>query len=82
MGTPYVGETRLFAFGFAPQGWMPCDGSLVPISDNEQLFMLIGTTYGGDGESTFGLPKATGPCSGETPLNVCISLYGQTPQQG
>jgi microcystin-dependent protein len=81
MGT-YVGETRLFAFDFAPQGWMPCDGSVIPISENEQLFQLIGTTYGGDGENSFGLPKATGPCSGDAAINVCISLYGEWPQAG
>src|SRR3954454_10053554 len=54
---PYVGEIRIFAGNFAPAGWMDCDGQLLPISENETLFQLIGTTYGGDGESTFGLPN-------------------------
>jgi microcystin-dependent protein len=53
---PYVGEIRIFAGNFAPAGWMMCNGQLLPISENETLFQLIGTTYGGDGQSTFGLP--------------------------
>ncbi len=57
MGTPYVGEIRMFAGNFAPAGWMTCDGQLLPISEYETLFNLIGTTYGGDGQSTFGLPN-------------------------
>jgi microcystin-dependent protein len=60
MGQPYVGEIRLFAGNFAPAGWMLCDGQLLPISENEVLFQLIGTTYGGDGESTFALPDLRG----------------------
>src|SRR3954468_8702671 len=57
MAQPYVGEIRIFAGNFAPAGWMFCDGQLLPISENETLFQLIGTTYGGDGESTFALPN-------------------------
>lgn len=57
MAQPYVGEIRMFAGNFAPAGWMFCDGQLLPISENETLFQLIGTTYGGDGESTFALPN-------------------------
>jgi microcystin-dependent protein len=60
MADPYVGEIRLFAGNFAPAGWAFCDGSLLPISENEVLFQLIGTTYGGDGESTFALPDLRG----------------------
>lgn len=60
MATPYVGEIRLFAGNFAPAGWMFCNGALVPISENETLFQLIGTTYGGDGQTTFGLPDLRG----------------------
>src|SRR5688572_8353735 len=56
MAQPYVGEIRMFAGSFAPAGWMFCDGQLLPISENETLFQLIGTRYGGDGESTFALP--------------------------
>jgi microcystin-dependent protein len=57
MAQPYVGEIRMFAGFFNPSGWAFCDGSLLPISENETLFQLIGTTYGGDGESTFALPN-------------------------
>lgn len=57
MAQPYVGEIRMFAGNFAPSGWMFCDGQLLPISENETLFNLIGTTYGGDGQSTFALPN-------------------------
>ena len=57
MGTPFVGEIRMFAGNFAPAGWMFCQGQLLPISENETLFNLIGTTYGGDGQSTFALPN-------------------------
>ncbi len=56
MAQPYVGEIRMFAGNFAPAGWMLCSGQLLPISENETLFNLIGTTYGGDGQSTFALP--------------------------
>lgn len=57
MAQPYVGEIRMFAGNFAPAGWMFCSGQLLPISENETLFQLIGTTYGGDGQSTFALPQ-------------------------
>ena len=57
MAQPYVGEIRMFAGNFAPAGWMFCNGQLLPISENEPLFQLIGTTYGGDGQSTFALPQ-------------------------
>jgi microcystin-dependent protein len=60
MAQPYVGEIRMFAGNFAPAGWMFCEGQLLPISENETLFQLIGTTYGGDGEATFGLPDLRG----------------------
>lgn len=60
MAQPYVGEFRMFAGNFPPAGWMFCEGQLLPISENETLFQLIGTTYGGDGESTFALPDMRG----------------------
>src|SRR5215213_7855913 len=60
MAQPYVGEIRLFAGNFAPSGWMFCAGQLVPISENDALFTLIGTTYGGDGQETFALPDLRG----------------------
>lgn len=57
MAQPYVGEIRMFAGNFAPAGWMFCNGQLLAISENQTLFQLIGTTYGGDGETTFALPN-------------------------
>lgn len=60
MAQPYVGEIRIFAGNFAPAGWMFCEGQLLSISENETLFNLIGTTYGGDGQSTFALPDLRG----------------------
>jgi microcystin-dependent protein len=60
MAQPYVGEIRLFAGSFAPLGWLDCNGQLLSISENETLFQLIGTTYGGDGQETFALPNLQG----------------------
>src|SRR5207237_7087255 len=60
MAQPYVGEIHMFGGNFAPAGWMFCEGQLLPISEYETLFILIGTTYGGDGQSTFGLPDLRG----------------------
>jgi microcystin-dependent protein len=60
MGQPFVGEIRIFAGNFAPLGWSFCEGQLVSVSENEILFNLIGTTYGGDGQSTFALPDLRG----------------------
>jgi len=60
MAQPYVGEIRMFGGNFAPAGWMFCEGQLLPISENETLFNLIGTTYGGDGQETFALPDLRG----------------------
>ncbi len=60
MSQPYVGQIILVGFNFAPNGWFPCDGRLLPISQYETLFNLIGTTYGGDGQSTFALPDLRG----------------------
>jgi microcystin-dependent protein len=60
MSQPYVGEIRQFAGNFAPVGWSMCNGNLVSIADNNTLFALIGTTYGGDGVQTFGLPNLQG----------------------
>src|ERR1700681_1782571 len=57
MSSPYVGEIRMFGGNFAPAGWAFCNGALIPISENDTLFNLIGTTYGGDGQTTFALPN-------------------------
>jgi microcystin-dependent protein len=57
MSSPFIGEIRMFAGNFAPVGWSFCNGAIIPISQNDALFNLIGTTYGGDGQSTFALPN-------------------------
>jgi microcystin-dependent protein len=81
MATPFVGQIGLFGFNFAPKGWAFAAGQLLPISQNTALFSLLGTTYGGDGKSTFALPNLT---DGITPLQAGqgpgLSLYdlGQT----
>lgn len=63
---PYIGEITLFAGNFAPRGWMFCDGQVLPISSNQALFSILGTTYGGDGRTTFSLPYLRG----RTPINA------------
>lgn len=60
MNNGYIGEIRMFAGNYAPAGWALCEGQLIPISENDALFTLIGTTYGGDGQSTFALPDLRG----------------------
>ncbi|HVG92023.1 MAG TPA: tail fiber protein, partial [Alphaproteobacteria bacterium] len=57
MSQPFIGEIRMFAGNFAPVGWAFCNGALIPIAENDALFNLIGTTYGGDGQNTFALPN-------------------------
>ncbi len=65
-----VGEVRLFAGNFAPRGWSECNGQLVAINSNSTLFSILGTTYGGDGRTSFGLPKLQGPTSGAVGTNT------------
>jgi microcystin-dependent protein len=72
MAQPYIGEIRLFAGNFAPAGWAFCNGQLMAISDNEPLFQLIGTTYGGDGQNTFALPDL----QGRVPIHQGTSNFG------
>src|SRR3982751_6867869 len=72
MGSPYVGEIRMFAGNFQPAGWAFCDGSLLPISENDVLFNLIGTTYGGDGQETFALPNLLN----RVPIHAGTSTFG------
>lgn len=60
MGAPYLSEVRIMSFNFAPKGWAMCNGQLMPINQNQALFSLLGTTYGGDGRTTFGLPNLEG----------------------
>src|SRR6185369_4263364 len=77
MAQPYVGEIRMFAGNFNPNGWMFCEGQLLPISEFETLFNLIGTMYGGDGQSTFQLPDLRG----RIPLHFGTGGDGITYQQ-
>jgi microcystin-dependent protein len=60
MGTPYLSEIKIVSFNFAPKGWAFCNGQLLPINQNQALFSLLGTTYGGDGRVNFGLPNLQG----------------------
>ena len=60
MTEPFIGEIQVFPFGFAPRGWAQCNGQLLPINQNQALFSLLGTTYGGDGQTTFALPDLRG----------------------
>src|SRR5215203_3399154 len=78
MGQPYVGEIRLFAGNFPPNGWMFCEGQPLSISENDVLFQLIGTTYGGDGESTFNLPNL----ASRVPMHMGTGKDGTTYQIG
>src|SRR6185369_2631070 len=77
MAQPYVGEIRMFAGNFNPNGWMFCEGQLLPISEFETLFNLIGTMYGGDGQTTFALPDLRG----RIPLHFGTGPDGITYQQ-
>jgi len=78
MPEPYVGEIRMFAGNFAPNGWMFCEGQTLPIAENEVLFQLIGTTYGGDGEETFNLPNL----ASRVPIHMGTGPDGVTYQIG
>src|SRR5512147_2120277 len=60
MAEPFLSEIRIMSFGFPPKGWALCDGQLLPINQNQALFSILGTTYGGDGRVTFGLPDLRG----------------------
>ena len=74
----FIGEIRMFAGNFAPAGWAFCDGQLLPIAENDALFTLIGTTYGGDGEETFALPDLRG----RVPIHQGTAASGTTYQIG
>ena len=66
MAEPFMGEIRLMSFGYAPQGWALCNGQFLPINQNQALFALLGTTFGGNGQTTFALPDFRG----RTPIHV------------
>jgi microcystin-dependent protein len=75
MGTPFLGEIRIFSFGYAPKGWAMCNGQTLPINQNQALFSLLGTTYGGDGITNFVLPNL----QSRTPIYVGNGfVLGQT----
>ena len=75
MSNPYLGEIRCFSFGFAPKGWAQCNGQLLPINQNQALFAILGTTYGGDGRTNFALPDL----QGQAPAHFGAGfLLGQT----
>jgi microcystin-dependent protein len=75
MSSPFVAEIRIFACNFAPTGWAMCNGQLMPISQNTALFSLLGTTYGGDGKSTFALPNFQGSAPIQQGQGPGLSLY-------
>ena len=81
MAEPFLSEIRIFSFGFPPKGWALCNGQLLPINQNQGLFSLLGTTYGGDGRVTFGLPNLQGSVSigmGAHPLGERGGEQGHT----
>ncbi|MQA28556.1 MAG: tail fiber protein [Luteitalea sp.] len=75
---PFLGQIQLFPYTFAPRGWALCDGRSLPISQNQALFALIGTNFGGDGRTTFALPKLAGPAAD---LGYYIALQGIFPSR-
>ena len=82
MADPFVAEIRIFPFNFAPKGWAFCDGQILPISQNTALFSLLGTTYGGDGKSTFALPNLQGSAPLHPGQGQGLSLYDLGQQGG
>ncbi len=70
MGTPFLGEVKIVSFNFAPRGWALCNGQILPINQNQALFALLGTTYGGNGQTTFALPNL----QGRVPLHMGSSF--------
>ena len=76
MSQPFIGEIRIFGGNFAPSGWALCNGQLLPIAENEVLFQLIGTTYGGDGQETFALPDLRGRLPVHQGSNVVLGEIG------
>src|SRR5689334_9750567 len=75
MADPFVAEIRMFGFNFAPRGWATCDGQILPISQNTALFSLLGTTYGGNGQSTFALPDLQGRAAMHPGQGPGLSLH-------
>lgn len=81
MSDTYLGDVRAMSFNFAPRGWAMCKGQLLPVNQNQALYSLLKTTYGGDGNTNFALPSIPGvPAQDGATLNYCICLQGQYPQ--
>ena len=78
---PFIGQIQLLPYNFAPQGWTFCEGQLLPISQSQALFALIGTLYGGDGVQTFALPNLKGK-EPAPEMHYCIALVGIFPSRG
>ncbi len=77
---PFLGQVQTFAFNFTPQGWAACQGQQLQIAENTALFSLLGTTYGGDGRTTFALPDLTKQSKADG-LNYCIAVQGVYPSR-
>ncbi len=82
MSEPFVGEIRMFAGNFAPRGWAYCDGQLLAVSQNDALFSLLGTIYGGDGRTTFGLPDMRGRIPLHAGTGPASARGGSAPKAG
>lgn len=82
MSEPFLGEIRTFGFTFAPRGWASCDGQLLPIAQHQALFALLGTTYGGDGRTTFALPDLRGRVAVHVGRGPGLSSYRQGERGG
>ena len=82
MADPFVAEIRIFPFNFAPRGWAFCNGQILPISQNTALFSLLGTTYGGNGQSTFALPNMQGSAPMHPGQGPGLSLHDLGEQSG
>ena len=78
MADNFLSEIRIFSFGVIPRNWVPCSGQLLPISSNQALFSLVGTTYGGDGKTTFGLPNLLGRVPMHVSSTGTTTVLGQS----
>jgi microcystin-dependent protein len=76
MSEPFLGEIRIFSFGFAPKGWALCNGQLLPISQNQALFAILGTTFGGNGTTTFALPNLQGNAPAHVGSSIALGQAG------
>jgi microcystin-dependent protein len=76
MGTPFLGEVKIISWNFPPKGWAFCNGQLLPINQNQALFSILGTTYGGDGRVTFGLPNLQGRMPVHTGNSITLGELG------